>query len=66
MTTGTITDVPNQPKTPQRSIRIPDDEWAAAREAAEREGTTVSDVVRAALRRYVNASRRRHEREKGT
>ena len=39
--------------TPPRTIRIPDDEWQAAKAAAERRGETVTDVVRAALRRYV-------------
>lgn len=45
--------MPNQPATPRRSIRVPDDLWAAAtRKAAER-GDSLSQVVRDALRRYV-------------
>lgn len=38
---------------PVRAIRIPDTLWKAAREKAEREGTTVTAIVLAALRRYV-------------
>lgn len=45
--------MPDAPRTPLRSIRIDDDLWSAARAAADREGTTVSEVVRAALREYV-------------
>lgn len=39
--------------TPLRSVRIPDDVWQAAQSKAEREGTTVTAVVLAALQRYV-------------
>lgn len=39
--------------TPRRTIRVPDLEWDAAMETAEANGETVSDVIRAALRRYV-------------
>lgn len=39
--------------TPQRTIRVPDPEWEAAKEAAEANGETLSDVIRAGLRRYV-------------
>jgi len=45
--------MPNQPKTPQRTIRIPDDPWLPAKEKAIREGTTVSEVVREKLVEYV-------------
>jgi predicted DNA-binding protein len=45
--------MPNQPKTPNRVIRIPDDLWALVEKRAERDGRTKSDVVRAALERYV-------------
>jgi hypothetical protein len=38
--------------TPPRSIRVPDPIWAAAKEAAERRGETVSDAVVRFLRRY--------------
>jgi hypothetical protein len=36
-----------------RSLRIPDDVWTAAVEKARAEGTTVTAVVVAALRRYL-------------
>ena len=45
--------MPNQPKTPVRSVRIPDDVWRAAQAKAAAEGETVTDVVLRALRRYV-------------
>ena len=47
--------MPNQPKTPHRTIRVPDDLWEAAQVKASREGVTVSDVVRRALTEYVFA-----------
>lgn len=45
--------MPNQPATPGRSIRIPDELWEAARRKAEDEGETVTEVVIRALTRYV-------------
>lgn len=45
--------MPNQPKTPNRTLRIDDELWKAARAAAEANGENISDVVRRALRRYV-------------
>lgn len=47
--------------TPLRSIRIDDDLWTAALRAAQAADTTVSDVVRDALREYLanEAARRR-------
>jgi predicted transcriptional regulator len=39
--------------TPIRNVRVPDDLWEAAQEAAEAKGTTVSAVIVAALRRFV-------------
>lgn len=53
MTRANVPDVPNQPKTPQRSVRVPDDVWQAAKAKAESEGQTVSDVVRQALEDYL-------------
>lgn len=53
----TIVNVPNKPKTPHRTIRIDDALWAAAQAAAEAEGKTVTDVIRAALTRYVKRSK---------
>jgi hypothetical protein len=45
--------MPNQPKTPMRGLRVPDDLWAAAKAKAASEGRTVTDVIITALRRYV-------------
>ncbi|WP_279536565.1 hypothetical protein [Cellulomonas shaoxiangyii] len=39
--------------TMPRSLRIPEDVWIAAVEKAKAEGTTVTAVVVAALRRYL-------------
>jgi NRPS condensation-like uncharacterized protein len=47
--------MPNQPKTPISSFRIPSDLKKAVKAKAEAEGRTVSDVVVAALRRYVRS-----------
>lgn len=53
--------MPNKPRAenPARPIRVEDELWAAAKAAAAADGTTVSEVVREALRRYVKRSRRR-------
>lgn len=45
--------MPNQPKTPLRSIRVEEALWAAALEKADERGESVSEVIRRALRRYV-------------
>ena len=50
--TDKIGTVPNQPKTPMRSLRVPDDEWHAAQREAKRRGETVTDAIRRALRDY--------------
>lgn len=47
--------VPNQPKTPLRTFRIPDDVYKAAQAKAADKGETVTDVVKRALERYVKA-----------
>lgn len=39
--------------TPLRAVRVPNDLWNAAVTKARDEGTTVTAVVLAALRRYV-------------
>lgn len=56
--TPTVVDVPNAPKTPLRSFRIPDDLYRAAQAAAAEKGESMSDVVRRALERYVKAAKR--------
>lgn len=45
--------VPNQPATPNRTVRVPDDLWEAAKVKAHDRGETVTDVVIRALTRYV-------------
>lgn len=45
-------------KTPHRVIRVEDELWRAAQECAAAEDTTVSEVVRAGLRRYVRSRRK--------
>jgi len=45
--------MPNQPKTPVHTIRVPDDEWIPARDKAAEKGETMTDVIRRGLRRYV-------------
>jgi plasmid stability protein len=44
--------MPNQPKTPLRAIRVPDDLWRAAQAKAAEHGESVSEVIRKCLRRY--------------
>lgn len=39
--------------TTLRNIRIDDDLWRAARQVAQDRGETLSEVIRAALRRYI-------------
>lgn len=57
MTPATVRRVPNAPKTPLRSFRIPDDIYRAAQEKAAERGESVSDVVRRALERYAKSKR---------
>lgn len=45
--------MPNQPKTPVRGVRVPDELWNAAKARARENGTTVTAVVVAALRAYI-------------
>ncbi len=45
--------MPNQPKTPHRTIRIDDALWNASQRKAQSEGRTISDVIRQALRKYI-------------
>lgn len=47
-----MTPVPNQPKTPMKSFRIPEDVYRAAQVKAAERGETLTDVVRRALERY--------------
>ncbi len=56
MTPATLARVPNQPKTPLRSVRVDAKLWVAAKAKAEERGETLSDVIRKALERYVKRS----------
>jgi predicted HicB family RNase H-like nuclease len=42
-----------RPGKPARAVRVEDELWEAALAKAVAEGTTVSDVIRKALKRYV-------------
>ena len=48
--------MPNQPKTPARSVRVPDKEWLPAQEIAAKTGETMTDIVRRALRQLVSTT----------
>ena len=52
MTPATVRRVPNQPKTPMKSFRIPEDVYQAALAKARERGETLTEVVRKALERY--------------
>lgn len=45
--------MPNQPKTPHRTMRIPDELWDPAMAKARTQGETVTDVVKRALEDYL-------------
>jgi hypothetical protein len=45
--------VPNQPKTPNRNVRVPDDLWQALTAVAAERECSVSDVIRDELRRVM-------------
>lgn len=47
-------DVPNQPKTPRRSVRVPDPVWEKAKKKATKRGETMSDVIRRVLQQYAD------------
>ena len=53
--------MPNKPRpeNPARPVRIEDGLWSAVRAIAEEDGTSPSEVVREAVKRYVKARKRR-------
>lgn len=51
--------MPDAPKTKHRMVRVDDELWTAAAEAAAANGTTRSEVIRDALKRYVARQRRK-------
>jgi predicted transcriptional regulator len=49
--------MPDQPKTPARTIRVPESLWQEVREAATKNSESVSDVARRAFANYVRRNR---------
>jgi predicted DNA binding CopG/RHH family protein len=45
--------MPNSPKTPTRTIRVPDDLWKAVQLKAGKSGVTVTSVIIKALESYL-------------
>jgi predicted DNA binding CopG/RHH family protein len=45
--------MPNAPKTPTRTIRVPDDLWLAVQKKAKKEGITVTSIIIKALEDYL-------------
>jgi predicted transcriptional regulator len=46
--------MPNAPKTPTRTIRVPDDLWKAVQKKAASEDRTVTSVIIEALESYLD------------
>lgn len=61
-----MTPMPNAPRTPLKSFRIPEDLYREAQQIAADEGISVSDVVRKALERYVKNGRRKRTQHEDT
>jgi hypothetical protein len=55
--------MPNQPKTPNRVVRVDDALWVATQERARENGETVSAVIRRALRAYTSKPNRTRENQ---
>lgn len=50
----TLWDVPpNQPATSNKTLRVPDELWAAAMKKAHDEGKTLTEVIIEALKRFL-------------
>ena len=56
--TDSIGVVPNQPKTPLRSLRVDDELWESAKAEAAKRQETVTDAIRRGLREYVKGGLR--------
>lgn len=65
MTRGKIVRVPNQPATPKRSVRVPDETWLTARANAAERGEDVATVIREALERYNRRCARERKKKAG-
>ena len=44
--TATLIDVPNQPKTQHRSVRIPDEDWTEVMAKAKEADTSAGELIR--------------------
>jgi hypothetical protein len=53
------------PKTPLRNIRVPEELWVAALAQAEKEGTTLSEVIRRDLEAYIADGQALRAKKKG-
>jgi LDH2 family malate/lactate/ureidoglycolate dehydrogenase len=45
--------MPNAPKTPTRTVRVPDELWLAAQKEAAKQGVTVTSVLLDALEKFI-------------
>jgi hypothetical protein len=54
-TPGRLPGMPDQPKTPVRTLRVEDALWRAAQAKAKAEGRTLTGVITDYLKRYVSA-----------
>jgi hypothetical protein len=45
--------MPNAPKTPTRTVRVPDSLWLAAQKEAAQQGITVTSVLIESLEKFV-------------
>jgi hypothetical protein len=64
MTSGKIRRMPNQPKTPKRSIRIPDDLWTTALQLAKEDNEILAEEIRKMLESYVRRKLRARNRSR--
>lgn len=48
-----VSQVPNQPKTPNHTVRVEDELWQAALRKAHERGETLTDVIIRALKQYL-------------
>ncbi len=51
--------MPNQPKTPHRSVRVPDNLWELALKTAAEQDTTIAAEVNRFLTRWTRAHTRK-------
>ncbi|MGV8973142.1 MAG: CopG family transcriptional regulator [Rhodoglobus sp.] len=53
MTRDSVSDVPNQPATPQRSVRMSDETWEQIKTSAAAQGMSASELVREVVEAYL-------------